>query len=369
MSNGISSIYLLTSMFIKKNKTDIITSAVLPDEWFNATIGMFDILANIIYCVLFIKPIRDVYGSQRDMSDRSSITRKTLQVGFKVAILIASTFVASLIIAGAISESFTPLLFPIDLVLNAICLMLMTPYYPDRSYYFKLCSLCIFCCNWNEFNKSDHTKKDKKRLKHRKEKEKRNSNQNKHNSKLSPPLGAARHGRKASDNSFTESSLESSLNSSVDGLPGANAQAQSKSSENELQGMNDDVKIIAANDFSCLVYCSTSGEKCNEYNDFDELSNGNYMNVVTDETCENSTSSCLVNNEFKITHSLGDGTGSVFDTLSIMKTRDNYFNKIILENRDETFVIDNILKQKQPTHAEIVCKHFVLFLLIVILII
>ena len=93
---------------------------------------------------------------------------------------------------------------------------------------------------------------------------------------------------------------------------------------------------------------------------------------------------------FEITHSLGGGTGSGLGTLLLMKIRDSYPDRItatfsvypsptvsdvvvepynatlsihqLLENSDETFVIDNealynishnILKQQQPKYAEL----------------
>ena len=102
--------------------------------------------------------------------------------------------------------------------------------------------------------------------------------------------------------------------------------------------------------------------------------------------------SCDCPQGFQITHSLGGGTGSGLGTLLLMKIRDNYPDRItatfsvypspkvsdvvvepynatlsihqLLENSDETFVIDNealynishnILKQQQPKYAELNC--------------
>ena len=93
---------------------------------------------------------------------------------------------------------------------------------------------------------------------------------------------------------------------------------------------------------------------------------------------------------FQMTHSLGGGTGAGFGTLLLLKIRDNYPDRInatysvypspkvsdvvvepynatlsihqLLENSDETFVIDNealfkistrILKQKEPKYADL----------------
>ena len=101
---------------------------------------------------------------------------------------------------------------------------------------------------------------------------------------------------------------------------------------------------------------------------------------------------CDCSQGFQITHGLGGGTVSGLGTLLLMKMRDNYPDRMtatfsvypspkvsdvvvepynatlsihqLLENSDETFVIDNealynishnILKQQQPKYAELVC--------------
>jgi tubulin beta len=102
------------------------------------------------------------------------------------------------------------------------------------------------------------------------------------------------------------------------------------------------------------------------------------------------TESCDCPQGFQITHSLGGGTGSGLGTLTLLKLRDNYPDRItctfsvypspkvsdvvvepynatlsihqLLENSDETFVIDNealynishnVLKQKQPRYKDL----------------
>merc|ERR1712130_203471 len=67
-------------------------------------------------------------------------------VGIKVGIL---TFVGSFttIIGLILYTLFTfGHVFPYDWAINSVCLMLMTPYYPDRKYYNRLCGVCIACC-------------------------------------------------------------------------------------------------------------------------------------------------------------------------------------------------------------------------------
>jgi tubulin beta len=108
------------------------------------------------------------------------------------------------------------------------------------------------------------------------------------------------------------------------------------------------------------------------------------------ETVRKETEACDCPQGFQITHSLGGGTGSGMGTLLLLKIRDNYPDRItctfsvypspkvsdvvvepynatlsihqLLENSDETFVIDNealynishnVLKQKEPKYSDL----------------
>ena len=110
------------------------------------------------------------------------------------------------------------------------------------------------------------------------------------------------------------------------------------------------------------------------------------------EVVRKEVESCDCPQGFQITHSLGGGTGSGMGTLLLMKIRDNYPDRItatysvypspkvsdvvvepynatlsihqLLENSDETFVIDNealynishnLLKQKEAKYSVLVC--------------
>ena len=110
------------------------------------------------------------------------------------------------------------------------------------------------------------------------------------------------------------------------------------------------------------------------------------------EVIRKEAESCDCPQGFQITHSLGGGTGSGLGTLLLIKMRDDYPDRItatysvypspkvsdvvvepynailsihqLLENSDETFVIDNealyhmshnILKQKDPSYSDLVC--------------
>merc|ERR1712176_1035783 len=40
----------------------------------------------------------------------------------------------------------------IDMIINAICIFLLCPYYPDTKYYSVYCCLCIRCCDKGNYS-------------------------------------------------------------------------------------------------------------------------------------------------------------------------------------------------------------------------
>ena len=126
--------------------------------WLYSLFSMFDLFSTILYCYLFIKPIRGVIANvatdgltfDGDASKESRMMRRMLKVGYKVAILTTTQFLTSIItvlllfgLAGGIAID----VYPLDLVINTICIATMTPYYPDRIFYQRLCACCICCCD------------------------------------------------------------------------------------------------------------------------------------------------------------------------------------------------------------------------------
>eukprot|EP01084_Bolivina_argentea_P171297 296770_1 len=79
--------------------------------------------------------------------NRVHSSRKNMKgIGIKVSVL---TSVSSITTIGALIAfvAFTfAHIFPFDWVINSVCLMLMTPYYPDEIYFHRLCGICIKCC-------------------------------------------------------------------------------------------------------------------------------------------------------------------------------------------------------------------------------
>ena len=116
----------------------------------------FDVAINFIYYTLFIVPVRrlaravtpDAGSSvpENERKERSKVVTKMLVVGIKVGIL-STVLVFSTIITWVIFVLYLTPLLSVDGVINIICLIFMTPYYPDKIYFHKFCAPCIFCCD------------------------------------------------------------------------------------------------------------------------------------------------------------------------------------------------------------------------------
>lgn len=134
--------------------------------------GFFDIVVNIWYCILFVKPIRQLITQlklkqqneqaqqQQQEKDGSHVhvaekelqhvkMEKMIRIGLKVAILsvilLVSTIVITLLYGLSINIS------SLDSVINAICLVLMSRLYHDNRIFHKVCCLCVFCCDHNGY--------------------------------------------------------------------------------------------------------------------------------------------------------------------------------------------------------------------------
>ena len=93
---------------------------------------------------LFMNSIRDLSNkmqlSNKSISAKNDINKKILSAGLKAAIcvsvLVLTTLFANAVVAGVAAENFAPMLFPRELTINALCLMLMTNY-DDGSHILK----------------------------------------------------------------------------------------------------------------------------------------------------------------------------------------------------------------------------------------
>ena len=103
---------------------------------------IFDLIMNIVYCSLFVIPLRKINKSL-DISNQSS---KIIGIARKVTILTVTLCISSIISFFANPIGLQSI-WTIDLVVNILCLILMTPYYNDIYWYNRLCKCCILCCD------------------------------------------------------------------------------------------------------------------------------------------------------------------------------------------------------------------------------
>lgn len=146
--------------------TSFVVCASLPAPYlmFGFVVG-FDLLANLGYYSLFIVPVQRLRRrienkmistgpvqkfSNASRSDKSNIIGKMLVVGVKAGLL-SGVIVFSSVIVALLWFTAGLVLFAVDSAINATCLILMTPYYPDEYYYRRFCKPCIYICDRNGY--------------------------------------------------------------------------------------------------------------------------------------------------------------------------------------------------------------------------
>ena len=149
--------------FVKLNNSNINSIIkicfITPIDWFVAVVVIFDVVFNLIYCILFIIPIFKILKNMNnnniddDNDKNDSSKNKMIAVGSKVSILSMVMFITTMISGffwGGGIKNLQIDFGNLDLVIHASCIVLMTPYYPDYIFYNKLCKCCIIiCADWN----------------------------------------------------------------------------------------------------------------------------------------------------------------------------------------------------------------------------
>ena len=90
--------------------------------------------------------------SMKEKAKQSIVNQRMVAVSVKVTILATVQFVSTLIMTTLLFWNWD--LASTDVLINTMCLLLMTPYYQDYKYYEKLCCCCILCCDREGFTKS-----------------------------------------------------------------------------------------------------------------------------------------------------------------------------------------------------------------------
>lgn len=130
----------------QKSPYNLYTCLYSPPWWWIGLWSIFDVLANLLFLSLFMIPIRRIIQS----GDQSRLV--IAGFGIKYAILSLVLFFSTAIVACAFMF-FDFNIISLDLLINSICLLLMEPYYPDKLYFNRLCSCCIFICDRDNYLK------------------------------------------------------------------------------------------------------------------------------------------------------------------------------------------------------------------------
>eukprot|EP01083_Nonionella_stella_P042748 115420_1 len=122
---------------------------------------LFEISASALAIWGFTRPLNKVVraveqtlSSKNVLDDQKSAAQqrneKILYSGYKYKVLVicaslTTYFYIVLFLAGFFTLG--GIFYLVDYVINPVCLLLMTPYYPSNLYYERLCYLCICCCD------------------------------------------------------------------------------------------------------------------------------------------------------------------------------------------------------------------------------
>eukprot|EP01083_Nonionella_stella_P072689 196069_1 len=124
-----------------------------PGDWkvayFPVIVMGWDLIMNILGLFLFINPLRKAFKGVKDCNtSNAKLTKTMLRVAIKYTILtsVVSTTTTFCWFCALAILPFGYYAIAFDVAVNCICIMLMTPYYPDHLYYERLCFCCVLLC-------------------------------------------------------------------------------------------------------------------------------------------------------------------------------------------------------------------------------
>ena len=105
--------------------------------------GSFDVFMTIFFLYSFVAPIRLIISKNTD-NDCHEGSNGLYHIAIKAIILTVVAIVSKLIMLTFLFFTNSLLLGPIDVVINFLCVLFMTPYYKEK-YYQYICCVCIKC--------------------------------------------------------------------------------------------------------------------------------------------------------------------------------------------------------------------------------
>merc|ERR1712087_372449 len=71
---------------------------------------------------------------------------RMIYVGVKLMIVTSVCVTTTVLTLSLLTSGLVGYMCAVDVVVNCVCLALMTGYYPDPEYYERLCFACLLCC-------------------------------------------------------------------------------------------------------------------------------------------------------------------------------------------------------------------------------
>eukprot|EP01083_Nonionella_stella_P005847 16876_1 len=110
-------------------------------------VASFDLIMCFSTALAFIRPLIKIYKSRKtstlDVSKMRTLQR-LINIGQKYAILTCTAVLSTVLLLLWVGITDTLLLLSYDVVINCICIALMTPYYKDEQYQ-RVCCCCNKC--------------------------------------------------------------------------------------------------------------------------------------------------------------------------------------------------------------------------------
>ena len=160
----ITSTTLSTILVSSMNEAEFLTDSdqfpnpcfVYLPAWGYTSFLIYDFIANIFCLILFLIPL---YRASKAVDkavaspSHSKTRRKMIYIGIKCMILTATCVATTVLTLSMLSIGYIGWMCAVDVAVNCVCVLLMTPYYEDRYYYERLCYVCLYKCP-DEYRKS-----------------------------------------------------------------------------------------------------------------------------------------------------------------------------------------------------------------------
>eukprot|EP01084_Bolivina_argentea_P002487 4585_1 len=117
-------------------------------------LGIYDSTMCTGFLFAFIMPLKKIIKESKQKDGVNNNVKTLIDLNIQLFILTSMSSVSTVTNVFGILLTNSTILGTVDVIINIICIMLMTPYYPPNKYYTKICCCCIKCTqkyiNYNE---------------------------------------------------------------------------------------------------------------------------------------------------------------------------------------------------------------------------